>query len=619
MSTCAAALACANNFAQEVQKDTMALQQLDEVVVSDSRFPLQREKSGKTVIKIDAAEIERNQGKSIATLLNTKGGFEIASSRGRNGAVLGVFARGGRGRQVLIVIDGVRVADPSSFSSEYDLRLLSLANIESIEIIKGAASTLYGPNAATAVINITTKKVADKKIALNVASSIGTNQTAANQNYTLSDFTNAVHISGTLDKLTYAVGFANTYADGLSALVTETDEKDPFSKISTDIKLGYNFSTAFDLNFYFNQTKVKNAFDESFGLIDAPYQFLSKQERVGMYANYNYEKGAVHLKTAFSDYNSESISAFPNTFSAENIVLDIYNTHNFNDKFYTVFGLNYIEDKADLEMQEKFSITDPYANLVYLTDFGLHLNLGTRLNMHSEYGSNFVYNVNPSFVIPSGEGYFKLLSSYATSYITPNLTQLFGAFGANSDLEPENDRTIEGGLEYSKDQKLRVSALYFNRKEENFITFDPVTFGSINAANTIDAQGVEIEFDWRASKELQLNMNYTFTERKGDNAIRLPKHKLNANIAYTFSPRLYGSVSYTLTGKRFDSDFGVFPAEEVALEPFSLIDLYLGYTMIPNKLKVFFSANNLLNEEFTEILGFTTRGRNIRLGFNLNL
>ncbi|MFS4492143.1 TonB-dependent receptor plug domain-containing protein [Maribacter sp. 2308TA10-17] len=619
MSLCVTTSLCIGSYAQEQQSDSVAIQELDEVVVSDSRFKLKRENSGKTVIKISSEELKRNQGKSIPEIINTKSGFEIAGNRGRDGAILGVFARGGRGRQVLIIIDGVRVSDPSSFSSEYDMRLLSAANVESIEIIKGASSTLYGPNAATAVISITTKKSSDQKIALNVTSSAGTNQTAENQNYNLSRSSNSAVVSGTLDKFSYSIGGSNTYAEGLSALVTSGDEEDPFSKISVDAKLGYRFSDRFHLNLYANQTKVKNDFDESFGLSDAPYSFTAKQERIGIASVYDYNKGSFTINAAYSDYNSDSKSAFPSTFTARNLVVDAFNKYNFNDKFYTVIGLNYIDDKADLENDENFTIMDPYANVVYVSDFGLNLNAGARFNNHSEYGSNFVFNFNPSFVLKADEGYVKVFASYATAYITPNLTQLFGAFGANPDLEPEEDRTIEGGIEYYTSKKLRLSALYFNRKEENFITFDPVTFGSINAENTIDAQGVEVELGWNPLESLQFDFNYTFTERKGDNAIRIPKHKLNAMLGYQFSDRTNASLTYALTGQRFDSDFSTFPAMDIPLDAFSLIDIYFSHEVIPSKLRVFLNVNNLLNESFTEIIGFTARGRNIRVGFSLNL
>ncbi|MGB5171449.1 MAG: TonB-dependent receptor plug domain-containing protein, partial [Eudoraea sp.] len=132
------------NLSLAQEEGPMEIQELDEVVVSDSRFSLKRENSGKTVIQISQKELAQNQGKTVAEIINTKSGIEINGSRGREGEVLGVFPRGGRGRQVLILIDGVRVSDPSSFSQEYDLRLLNTAAIESIEIIKGAASTLYG-------------------------------------------------------------------------------------------------------------------------------------------------------------------------------------------------------------------------------------------------------------------------------------------------------------------------------------------------------------------------------------------------------------------------------------------------------------------------------------------
>ncbi|MBT8289326.1 MAG: TonB-dependent receptor plug domain-containing protein, partial [Muriicola sp.] len=113
-------------WAQEATSDTLKIRELEEVVVSDTRFPIRRENSGKTVIRIGAEELSRNQGRSLPELINTKSGIEISGSRGRAGEILGTFVRGGRGRQVIVLIDGIRVSDPSSFSQEFDLRLLPL-------------------------------------------------------------------------------------------------------------------------------------------------------------------------------------------------------------------------------------------------------------------------------------------------------------------------------------------------------------------------------------------------------------------------------------------------------------------------------------------------------------
>ncbi|NDV43979.1 TonB-dependent receptor plug domain-containing protein [Flagellimonas sediminis] len=610
----AALLAGKGLFAQNVLQDSLKVHQLNEVVVSDSKFELKRENSGKTVIKITVQELERNQGKTIAEIINTKSGIEITGSRGRDGDVLGVYARGGRGRQVLIIIDGVRVSDPSSFSQEYDMRLLSPSNIESIEIIKGAASTLYGTNAATAVINIATKKSSKEKMAGNFQTSIGTNQTTDDQNYNLGSISNAVNVNGTLNKFKYAVDFANRYKSGLSAAVTPQNEEDIFSHYSTNVRLGYAFSKDFEVSVYGNQTKFSNEYDASYA--DASNIGKSEQKRAGLSSSFTYGKGSVHLNTAYTDYETNSKDSYgESTTKGKNWVLDLYNKYTLGKQWHTILGVNYIKDEAVFAEDARFTIVDPYANVVYVSNFGLNLNVGGRLNHHSEYGNHLVYNVNPSFVFPTPKGYVKVLGSYATSYITPNLTQLFGAFGGNPDLKPEENRTLEGGLEFKLNTKLRFSTVYFDRNEKNTIGYD-VNYTSINLADEINANGVEVEAVWSPLGSLSVDANYTFTERKGDNAIRIPKHKANVSVGYQLGQATNFSLTYAYTGARFDTDFTTYT--DVALDSFSLVNFYVGHELIPNKLNVFFNAENLLNEKFTEIVGYTTRGRNFRIGMNLN-
>ncbi|WP_222984463.1 TonB-dependent receptor plug domain-containing protein [Flagellimonas meishanensis] len=600
--------------AQEQQIDSVAPHQLQEVVVSDSKFELKRENSGKTVIKITKEELEQNQGRTLAEIINTKSGIEIAGSRGRDGDVLGVFARGGRGRQALVIIDGVRVSDPSTFSQEYDLRLISPVTLESIEIIKGAASTLYGTNAATAVINITTKKSSKKSISANFQSSVGTNQTAGEQTYNMGTFTNAVSASGTLERFSYAVDFSNRYKSGLSAAVTPENEEDIFSQYSTNVRLGYQFSKDFEVSIYGNQTKFRNEYDASFA--EAANLSKSDQKRAGLASSFTYGKGSIHLNTAFTEYGTDTMDTFgERNFEGNNWVLDLYNKYVLDKKWHTILGVNYINDEAVFSEEAEFTIVDPYANMVYVSDFGLNLNVGGRLNHHSEYGNHVVYNLNPSFTFSTNKGYLKLLGSYATSYITPNLTQLFGDFGANPDLEPEENRTLEGGIEFMASGEFRVSAVYFDRNEKNTIGFDQ-NFMSINVSDEINANGLELEASWRPSNKWSIDANYTFTERKGDNAIRIPKYKANLSATHQICDNTDLVLTYTYTGQRLDTDFSSFT--DVTLDSFSLVNLYLGHQLISNRLRIFINAENLLNEDYTEILGFTTRGRNFRLGMSLD-
>ena len=603
----------------QVKNDSLTVQQLDEVVVSDSRFELKRENSGKTVIKISAAELAVNQGRSVAELINTKSGIEVNGTRSFAGQNVSVFARGGNNRQVLVLIDGIQVSDPSNVNAEYDLRLLNTEQIESIEILKGAASTLYGSAAATAVINITTKTAKVNGISLDIASSLGTNQSQNDQSYDISDFSNTFTIQAKQDKLSVLASGGHQFTDGLSAAIGT--EKDAFSRIDGNMKLGYQFSNRFSVTASAFYNKLNSDFDNGFPIEDADFKFNSEQSRFGLSSVYAYDKGSVTVNAAFNQITREIVSNFPTSFDSESIVLDVFNKYTFNDSFYTIVGVNVIDNTTQFSEEQQANSIDPYANTVYVSDFGLNVNAGARLNNHSEYGSNLIYNLNPSYVLKTKAGYLKFLGSYATSFIAPNLSQLFGPFGANPNLLPEENTTLEGGLEYRPSDRYRISVLYFDRQEEgriDFVTINPDTFESQyqNLTDVLNFNGVEVELQARTIEGMNLTTNYTFTDADSGLALRIPKHKLNLNLGYDFSAKTYASIVYQYVSERGDIDFATF--NTVDLEAFNLVNLYVKHELSTN-LSFFASMDNLFNADYVEVTDFTTRGRNIRVGMNLKL
>ncbi|ULC58857.1 TonB-dependent receptor [Flaviramulus sp. BrNp1-15] len=604
-------------FAQQ-QIDSTKVQQLDEVVVTDSRFKLKRENSGKTVIKISKQEIANNQGRTISELINTKSGIEINGSRSVEGQNPSYFIRGGNTRQVLIIIDGVQVNDPSLVSNEFDLRLLDLNTVESIEIIKGAASTLYGNAAATAVINITTKKASKESISGSFLTVVGTNQTQDDLNYNGASFTNNVSVNGSTNKFTYLASFGNRFVDGLSAAKSDNPEKDKFSRYNTNLKLGYEISDAFNITAFASYDKFKTDIDgfpaPTYTFADTNDKYTSEQTRFALAPKFNYTNGSIQVNTAFTKINRETISDFSTTHEGESIVVDAFNKYVFNNKFYTIVGVNLGDYKSVFSNEESFTNTDPYLNVVYVSDYGLNLNVGARFNNHSEYGSHLVYSLNPSYNFNVNDGYVKAFGSYATSFIAPNLSQLFGFFGANPDLEPEENVTIEGGLEFNTKKGFRVNGLYFNRKEENTIVY---TSNYENATTDATVQGFELETEVNLIKNLSVSANYTFIELKDGVRLRVPKHKANSSLGYNFCENTFASINYQFVGSRTDTDFSTF--QNVELDSFSLIDLYFSQKLVNNKVKLFASVTNLFNEDYFEILGYTTKGRNVSLGLNLSL
>jgi vitamin B12 transporter len=636
-------LFCISSYGLAQQQiDSVKVEQLDEVVVTDSRFAIKKENSGKTIIKINAKELEQCQGQTIAQIINTKSGITINGSLSNAGQNLSTYVRGGQNRQVLVLIDGIAVSDPSQIENNFDLQLLAFDQIESIEILKGASSALYGNRASTAVINVTLKKPTESKIKVNMSSFIATNNSQEDSAIDFADFTNSVGFNGTLNRFNYLVNFSNTFTDGLSAIApvegAPDNNSDQFSKITGNIKLGYNLSKQFKISLYGNFDKYKTGFDDGFFVSDADNTLRSEQFRLGVAPKYTYKNGSININAAINSVKRDFESSFPTKFEAKSIVIDAYNKYKFSNEFYSIIGLNYIntnmdnfsipfgasdfESTVDSDDANDNSI-DPYINLTYLSDYGLNLNTGMRLNNHSEYGSHFIYNINPSYNFKVNNTNLKLLSSYSTAFITPSLYQLFAPGFGNVELQPQKDATIEVGLDFGFSKALNISVIYFNRKQEDFIDYvvtDFVTYEGEyqNLPETSKVNGVEIEFFYNPIKELDFIANYTFTEKKDGVLFRIPKHKLNANFNYSFCESTNASLSFQYNSERtspfFNDDF---TANRI-LESYSLVNLNVNHELIENRLKVFTGISNLFNTDYEELYHYSTLGRNMRLGLNLS-
>jgi vitamin B12 transporter len=148
------------------QEDT-ASKTMDEVVITANKFPQKESGTGKVVSIITKEQIEKSGGKDISQLLNEQTGIIVKSATSNPGKDKSLFVRGATSAYTLILLDGVPLNDPTGVGGTFDLRLLSLDNIERIEILKGSQSTLYGSNAVAGVINIISRKPSGTKPTIN--------------------------------------------------------------------------------------------------------------------------------------------------------------------------------------------------------------------------------------------------------------------------------------------------------------------------------------------------------------------------------------------------------------------------------------------------------------------
>ena len=189
--------------AQQSQK----VEQIDSVFI-DSKIPMARKNSGKVVVKISSETLAQNAGRSVADVINQVSGIEINGNGSNAGQNLGYFIRGGRNRQVVILVDGVALSDPSQIANDYDLRLVAANSLESIEIIKGASSVLYGSGAGAAVISLKTKAASQKRFSGNMSTVVGSNASAEDEKLKAEEIVNLAQLSGTLNKFFYNASFS---------------------------------------------------------------------------------------------------------------------------------------------------------------------------------------------------------------------------------------------------------------------------------------------------------------------------------------------------------------------------------------------------------------------------
>lgn len=617
------------------------LQQLDSVLI-DTKTSLAKKNSGKVVTVISEETITQNQGSSVAELLNEVSGFEINGNFSNEGQNLSYFVRGGSNRQVVIMLDGVQLNDASQIANDYDLRLIPVSNIESIEIMKGASSVLYGSGAGTAVINISTKKQDLKPIAASFSSTISTNQSSEEQNFNPAMINNNVKVSGSPGKFFYSMDFSHRYADGLSAIAAPEGEvpfeSDTYNRFNSRVNLGYAVSEKIRISRFVSFDKFKSDFDD-FSYADAENRSVSEQIRTGGNFRWNYGKGSFTINDSYTSINREIVSSFPAMFDSKSYTFDAFADQRINsglrvvagvngnissiNSFNIPFGSNNFEQQTDSDTAN-FSIIDPYVNAVFVSRFGFNLNAGIRLNNHSIYGTHLVYQLNPSYRFMLGEHGIKFLGSYSTAYITPSLFQLYDPLYGNDILQPEDNTTIEAGVVYDFSDKVSFSAVYFNRNEENFIDFvtvDPDTFifQYQNIAEEFEASGFEVETRVQLSKALNFSANYTNTRPDARFALRIPKHKVNASIRYNLKDRTGFQLKYQFVDDREDRFFNpdTFESETITLGSYGLLG-FSARTQLNDTISVFAAVSNVLNEEYEELYRYQAQGRNIRFGFSMD-
>lgn len=152
-------------LAQEPSLDS--IQKLEEVVVTGQYSKQSVKKSVYEVKVITNTVIQQNAANNLADLLNQNLNIQIVPNSQTGKSQVSLF--GLDGQYIKVLMDGIPMVSDEGFGNNIDLTQINLDDIEQIEIVEGAMGVEYGANAVTGIINLITKKSAQKKADINLS------------------------------------------------------------------------------------------------------------------------------------------------------------------------------------------------------------------------------------------------------------------------------------------------------------------------------------------------------------------------------------------------------------------------------------------------------------------
>lgn len=584
----------------------------DITVTTTNKLPTSIKETSSNVSVITEGEIKEKGYQTVAQAISSVSGITVSHSGGL-GQSTSFFMRGSDAGKVLVLLDGMRLNDPSSTDGRAFLDSLTTSNIQQIEIVKGGSSSIWGSNASAGVINIITKEAKD-----GVHGSLGLSYGSYNTKGA------DAALSYKDEKLTAQVLASYLDTDSFSALVPRDAEKDGYTNKNLNLKLGYIFDDYNTLNLSYNIIKTETEFDDTFSMAQADDDYshgTSDQSNIAL--DYLFSLGN------YSAIFHASKGEYDRDYYTTGFFGDGHNVYKATLKEYALInGYNYTNGKAVLgleykdidgfnqynnfpESQSDYNNKAVYLSNVYDINENTLIETNLRYDDYSEFDNKTTYKIGVKHLHHFLQG-LTSSANYYTSYDAPSSYQLANtAFG--SLLKPSYTKGFDITVGYKK--LLQIS--YFNNKVKDSIDYisDPVTFigGYTNIDGTSKFSGIEIESEYVfTSYNIILSANYThlfdFEKEDGSDLPRRAKDTLNASVSYYTQSDMHFGLDAQYIGDRLDTDGGFPIASDVPTGNYTVWNLNFS-TKLLHDIDLSIHAKNIFDKEYQSVYNYAAAGR----------
>ncbi|MBN1930705.1 MAG: TonB-dependent receptor [Desulfobacterales bacterium] len=596
---------------------------LSPVIVSASQIPNSIENMPGNITVITREEIEERKPVSLVGLLQEVPGLHIDQPGGR-GNISSVYLRGSDPNFTLVLIDGVKVNDPTnSRGGSFDFSTINVENIERIEITRGALSSVHGSDAMGGVINIITREATiEPETSVEIVGGAkgyysGNIETRGSVTPTVNYAFNAAYDDN--GDPTEGNSFEDGSFNGKINLFPSDEVQfrwlirycDTHSESFPDDSGGSQFAVIKD---------VDKHDTESFTLgMDFVYEPSSRLKVNFNGSWYHHDEDvsspgvAPGIRDPFGIPLNTSDTTFRRTSLGANSIISL------NDQFRIVFGMDYqfeegtndsmyffgfpVLDQFDLNRD----IFSPFMELQYNFPIGLMIQGGMRVDLPEDFDTEYSPRVGLIYKHPDTLTTFR--ANWAKGFKLPSFFALSNQIVGNSELCPETSETYDFGVTQEFfNGGASVSASIFNSRFFDLIDLEEGPPPKLVNRSEATAKGVELGLSMQIIEELRIKAHLTYAETdiKGtDEQLRnRPKWRGGINLRWKPTTDWAFNFDTLYVGKTLDSSI---PTGDLNLKEYIKLDVSAIWNLHLN-WQLGLMIDNLLDEDYEEAVGFPAPG-----------
>lgn len=569
---------------------------------------------------IGANEIEHLQGADIARVLERFPGVSVTRNGGI-GSYTAMNVRGADADQLLVLVNGVPVADAASPADGFDFGTLLPAGIAKIELLRGSNSTIWGSDAMGGVLEIDTA---------------GQNGAGASLEYGGPETLYAHGFAGKGNgPFTYGIDGAFLHSRGISAAANGS-EPDGAREWQLGgharVELADRLALRAGLRHFDGRVDLDGYPPPDYLFADTAER--QRTRRTTAYGGLDYSSADLQLRSNWSlsdtqrkTYDPASGTAPTYTTDGSDQRLELRGRWNLDDDFRLHFGGEHAWSRFDtlFDSRKSAGSSGAYAQLGF-DNRSVLLNAGFRLDHYQGFGSRWSLGADGAVRLGGG---WRIRASYGEGFKAPSLFQRFSDYG-NSLLRPELSRSFDAGIELGDRNAGRHFALsLFRRDSRDLIDFlscygvsDGLCAGHPNGTydnvGRARAQGVELEAAANVGEHLRLQGAWSYVEatnrtpgaaNQGNDLARRPRHTLtlSADWATPLAGLALGADLRAVSGSYDDA------ANLVHLGGYALGTLRASIP-ITARIELYGRIENIWDEQYQTVAGYGTLGRSAYVG-----